>query len=225
VSMIRRVYEQALKCKSLHRVLVATDDDRIYNHVMSFGNVVYTSEHHPSGTDRCFEAATLISDEANLKGNDVIINIQGDEPFIYPEQIDELCSCFSNDHVQIATLVKKIANTHELFDPNVVKVVMEQSGKALYFSRSVIPFARGFQQEQWLKQATYFRHIGMYAYRFKTLGLITKLPVSMLEKTESLEQLRWLENNIPVFARDTRFDSIAIDTPDDLKKLKSFSED
>jgi 3-deoxy-manno-octulosonate cytidylyltransferase (CMP-KDO synthetase) len=219
ISMIRRVYEQAIKCNKLENVVVATDDQRIYEHVQQFGRVVYTSEHHPSGTDRCFEAATLLSGEINLGGNDVIVNIQGDEPYINPGQIDEICNCFESDDVQIATLVKKIGLTGELFDPNVVKVVTTGLGRALYFSRSPVPFARDANQEDWLKKSFYYRHIGMYAYRFKILGMITKLQVSMLEKTESLEQLRWLENGISIFTRETNYDSVAVDTPDDLKKL------
>jgi 3-deoxy-manno-octulosonate cytidylyltransferase (CMP-KDO synthetase) len=221
ISMIRRVYEQAIKCNKLEKVVVATDDQRIFEHVKQFGHVVYTSEHHPSGTDRCFEAASLLSGEIYLGGNDVIVNIQGDEPYINPEQIDDICNCFERDDVQIATLVKKVRNTAELFDPNVVKVVTSGSGRALYFSRSPIPYARDANQEDWLGKGSFYRHIGMYAYRYKVLGMITKLPVSMLEKTESLEQLRWLENNISIHTMETNYDSIAVDTPDDLKKLSN----
>jgi 3-deoxy-manno-octulosonate cytidylyltransferase (CMP-KDO synthetase) len=220
-SMIQRVYEQAVKCPVLDHVVVATDDERIFNHAKTFGQVVYTSENHPSGTDRCFEAAQTLQDELSIRDEDIIINIQGDEPFIQPRQIEELCSCFQNPETQIATLIKKIDSQQPVFDPNVVKVVTDKSGRALYFSRSPIPFFRGKEQEQWINEADYYRHIGMYAYKLMALEKITRLPVSSLERAESLEQLRWIENGFFVQTSITEFDSLAVDTPADLEKIKA----
>ncbi len=220
-SMIQRVYEQALKCPHLHAVTVATDDMRIFDHVLQFGKVVLTSEKHLSGTDRCFEAAELLSDDFQINSQDVIINIQGDEPFIKPEQIEDLCKCFEDAQSQIATLVKKIDNSQMLFDPNVVKVVFDNSGKALYFSRSPIPYCRAAESTNWVNKLNYFRHLGMYGYRFNVLQLITKLGVSSLEKAESLEQLRWIQNGFSIQTRITHFDAMAIDTPADLEKIVS----
>ena len=222
-SMIRRVYDQATKCKSLTRVVVATDDERIFNHVEAFGEAIYTSEHHQSGTDRCYEAACLLKPKLSLNDNDVIINIQGDEPFIKPEQIDELCRCFESSEVQLATLVKKIDDIRDLIDPNIVKVVTAISGNALYFSRAPIPFVRDADHQNRLANSPYYRHIGMYAYRYGVLSKITKLPLSWLEKAESLEQLRWLENGFSIYTRITTYNSIGIDTPEDLEKAQDIA--
>jgi 3-deoxy-manno-octulosonate cytidylyltransferase (CMP-KDO synthetase) len=220
-SMVRRVYEQAQKSDKLAHVVVATDDRRIYDHVSEFGHVVTTSPKHPSGTDRCFEAAMLMSREWVIGKEDVIVNIQGDEPFIHPGQIDLICSLFHDPAVEIATLVKSITSPDELFNENVVKVVKGINGKAVYFSRHPVPFLRGVENEQWTTRHTFFKHIGMYAYRMKTLEKLIELKVSTLEKAESLEQLRWIENGFPVFTEVTGHESAAIDTPDDLEKLIS----
>lgn len=217
-SMIQRVYEQSKKAKALMDVVVATDDSRIADHVRSFGgNVVMTSESHQSGTDRSFEAANLFCKDA-----DVVINIQGDEPFIQPEQIDLVASCFQNQGVEIATLVKRITTDEELFNTNIPKVVINSTKQALLFSRQTIPHIRGKETKDWLKSHTFFKHIGIYAYRTSVLGKITALKQSGLELAESLEQLRWLENGYKINVEITDFESVAVDTPDDLKKLAKF---
>ena len=216
--MIQRVYEQA--CKVLDRVCVATDDERIFNAVQSFGGqVVMTSERHRSGTDRCFEAYTNLGG-----GEDVVINIQGDEPFIKPEQIESLIACFDSPQTQIATLVRPFEATEgyeALANPNSPKVVMNERHEALYFSRSIIPYLRGVEPEQWLSRHVYYKHIGMYGYRADVLGEITRLPQSSLELAESLEQLRWLQNGYTVKVGITTQETIGIDTPADLQKAIS----
>ncbi len=215
-TMLQRVYEQASKAQLLDSVVVATDDERIFNHVAGFkGNVMMTKEEHPSGTDRCAEAAAVI-------GNfDVIINIQGDEPLIDPAQIDLVVKPFyENAAVSITTLVKIIANKEELFSPNVVKVIFNQANQALYFSRSVIPHVQALPQEQWFGQHDFYKHIGLYGYRQAVLSEITQLAQSKLEKAESLEQLRWLEQGYPIFINLTDKESISVDTPEDLLKIE-----
>ena len=217
-SMIQRVYEQAKKSKSLSDVIVATDDSRIQNHVATFGgNVIMTKESHQSGTDRCFEAIQTFSASA-----DIVINIQGDEPFIHPEQIDLAASCFDSDKVQIATLVKKISTYEELLNINTPKVVLNNNEEAIYFSRQIIPHLRGKLQGQWLNYHTFFKHIGIYAYTTKILAEITELKQSPLELAEGLEQLRWIQNGYKIKTKITDFESIAVDVPDDLKKLTIF---
>ena len=188
-SMIQRVYNQCKHATSLTEVIVATDDQRIYDHVSSFGgHVVMTSKDHQSGTDRCAEVMEKI------EGFDVAINIQGDEPLIDPLQIDLLVSCFKNEVTQIATLVKRIENSEDLFNENKPKVVLNTQAEALYFSRQAIPFQRGVPQKDWLEKRPYYNHIGIYGYRVDILQQITKLPFSDLEGMEALEQLRWLDN-------------------------------
>lgn len=210
-SMIRRVYEQARKSGSLSDVVVATDHAEIYDHVRLFGgNVCMTRESHVSGTDRCYEALTL-----QPETYDYVINIQGDEPFIQPGQIDLLASRL-NGITEIATLMKSITNPEQLFNPNVVKVVVNKNGEALYFSRSTIPHIRNTPESEWMKKHTFFKHIGMYAYRADILAQLTKLPVSTLEGAESLEQLRWLENGFRVAVAETTIETLGIDTPEDL---------
>jgi 3-deoxy-manno-octulosonate cytidylyltransferase (CMP-KDO synthetase) len=217
-SMIERVYLQAKKSKSLTDVVVATDDERIVLHVKSFGGkVVMTSETHQSGTDRCFEAVNTFCPEADL-----VINIQGDEPFIQPEQIDLVASCFRSADTQIATLVKIIKTEEELFNVNIPKVVLNAQKEALLFSRQTIPAIRGKEQQEWLKNFTFYKHIGIYAYRTSILNEITSLKASSLELAESLEQLRWLENGYKIKVELTDFESVAVDTPEDLKKLTKF---
>ena len=213
-SMIQRVYEQAAKCADLTDVMVATDDDRIYDHVIKFGGkAVMTGDHHQSGTDRCAEVAAIHTDY------DVIINIQGDEPYIEPEQISKLAACFAAPDVQIATLIKRIKTEQELHNPNSPKVVVNKLNEAVYFSRSALPHIRGEQPENWLEFYTYYKHIGIYAYRADVLQQITKLEVSSLEKAEALEQLRWIENGYRIKVAETEFETYAIDTPQDLELL------
>ena len=216
-TMIQRVYEQVLQSKRLSRVTIATDDDRIFNHAKDFGaDTIMTSPKHISGTDRCAE---FISKEG-VGQWDVVVNIQGDEPYIQPEQIDLLISCFDQQDTQIATLVKKITTTDELFNHNNVKVVMNKRGEAIYFSRSPIPYNRNFPEEEWLKHSSYFKHIGIYGYRSSTLKDISTLTKTNLEITESLEQLRWIENGYVIKAEVTSLESISIDTPEDLAKIR-----
>ena len=216
-SMIERVYRQVMKSTLLSRVLVATDHPAIFNHVKNFGGKVFmTSESHPSGTDRCYE--TLSSQEEKF---DYVINIQGDEPFIAPEQID-LLSQLLDGKTELATLIKKIEREEELFNPNVVKVVKDDFNEAIYFSRSPIPHVRNMPQQEWLAHHSFFKHIGMYAYRHDILAKITKLEISSLEKTESLEQLRWIENGYSIKVAETTQETMGIDTPEDLERAIQF---
>jgi 3-deoxy-manno-octulosonate cytidylyltransferase (CMP-KDO synthetase) len=217
-SMIRRVYEQAKAAKALNNVVVATDDDRILQHVKSFGgNAVMTSENHQSGTDRCFEAFSKFCPDA-----EVVINIQGDEPFIRPESIDLVASCFRAPQTEIATLVKKVSSQEELFNANIPKVVLNRNKEAILFSRQTIPHIRGKQHSEWLDSYTFYKHIGIYAYRTSVLAKLTALKQSPLELAESLEQLRWIENGYSIKVEITDFESVAVDTPEDLQKLKGF---
>lgn len=213
--MIQRVYEQARKV--LDHVCVATDDDRIFNAVRSFGGeVVMTSTQHRSGTDRCFEAYRTLGGH-----EDVVINIQGDEPFIKPEQIESLIACFDSPQTQIATLVRPFEASEgyeALANPNSPKVVLNERHEALCFSRSIIPYLRGVEPAEWLSRHTYYKHIGMYGYRADVLGQITCLPQSSIELAESLEQLRWLQNGYTIKVGITTQETIGIDTPADLEK-------
>ncbi|MBO9700304.1 MAG: 3-deoxy-manno-octulosonate cytidylyltransferase [Sporocytophaga sp.] len=214
-SMIRRVYEQAGKAKLLSQIVVATDNNEIFSHVKSFGgNVVMTREDHPSGTDRCFEAL-----EKTAGKFDFVINIQGDEPFIHPEQIDLLASAL-NKETELATLVKKIEDQETLFNPNTPKVIFNKYKEAIYFSRQTIPYIRGAEPEQWLSKAEFYKHIGIYAYRSDILKAITSLETGSLEKSESLEQLRWLEYGFKIKVEITTYESVGIDVPSDLEKIK-----
>ncbi len=216
-SMIQRVYEQVIQAEQLTKVVVATDHVEIYEHVVSFGGtVVMTKEEHPSGTDRCSEALKLQEEEFNY-----VINVQGDEPFIKPQQIDLLAALLDGETF-IATLVKEITEQETLFNPNVVKAVVAQNGNALYFSRSPVPHVRHAAEADWLKQATFFKHIGMYAYRADILEKLTKLQVSPLEKAESLEQLRWLDNGFTIKTVETKTETIGIDTPEDLQRALAY---
>lgn len=217
--IIEWVYEQV--SLAVDNAIVATDDERIANAVASFGGKsVMTSPNHKSGTDRCYEAYV------NNGGNEqVIINVQGDEPFIRPEQIQEIMSCFDDHGTQIATLVKPFDQTRsfaELENPNSPKVVIDKNRHAKYFSRQVIPYLRGIDKAQWPSLHQYYTHLGMYAYTRQTLAEITRLPMSDLEKAESLEQLRWLENGYKIAVGISEFQSIGIDTPEDLEKAQSF---
>lgn len=213
-SMIQRVYEQSAKATQLDQVIVATDDERILNHVLDFGGkAVMTSENHHSGTDRCYEA--LIKTEGLYE---YVINIQGDEPFISPEPIDRLAEVLTGD-TELATLVKIIDNDEILFNPNVPKAVLNKRNEVMYFSRQTIPYLRNKETQDWLSSHVFYKHIGIYAYRTDVLAQITKLPVSSLEKAEALEQLRWLENGYAIKAVITSDDSHGVDTPDDLDRV------
>jgi 3-deoxy-manno-octulosonate cytidylyltransferase (CMP-KDO synthetase) len=216
-SMIQRVYEQVRKSKSISKVVVATDHEEIFDHVKKFGGeVCLTKETHVSGTDRCYEALTFQQETF-----DYVINIQGDEPFIQPEQIDLLASKLDGN-TEIATLIKAIDNEEYLFNPNVVKAVINKKHEALYFSRSPIPHIRNTPEGDWLTKQTFYKHIGMYAYRSDVLKQLTLLAVSSLEKAESLEQLRWLENGYKIMTAETTTETMGIDTPEDLKKAMQY---
>lgn len=219
VPIIERVYKQVDGL--LDKVVVATDDSRIYDVVKGFGgNVVMTSSNHKSGTDRVKEAYDINSEEY-----DVVVNIQGDEPFIQAAQIKLLCECFNDDTVDIATLVKPFTvkdGFDALSNPNSPKVVVDKEMHALYFSRSIIPYLRGVEKEDWLSKHTYYKHIGLYAYRSDVLAKITSMPQSALEVAESLEQLRWLENGMTIKVGITNLETIGIDTPDDLRRAEEY---
>jgi len=212
-TMIRRVYEQASKSGSLQKVVVATDDTRILEHVRSFGGeAVMTAGHHPSGTDRCLDALMQQPEEYSH-----VINIQGDEPFIDPGQIDLLACILLEDRTELATLVIPVNDPAPLADHSKVKVVLNTSMEALYFSRTAIPFLKGIDPQEWHLHHPYFRHVGIYGYRTDILHKITKLPVSPLEQAESLEQLRWLENGFGIRCAVTSHDSFCIDNPEDVE--------
>jgi 3-deoxy-manno-octulosonate cytidylyltransferase (CMP-KDO synthetase) len=241
-TMIQRVYEQAQKAKSLTKVVVATDDDRIYQHVLSFGGeVVMTSEAHQSGTDRCAEVIDKVNTDMiiNSLGQnkppvfygfkparekvtfDAVVNIQGDEPFIDPSQIDKVVDILKNTEggEGIATLAIPLKNLADIQNPNMVKVVFNAQGKAVYFSRSPIPYVRHTPIEQWHTSNIFFKHIGLYAYTKSVLREIAQLPPSRLEQLEALEQLRWLENGYTIGVGITDIETIGIDTPEDLEKI------
>lgn len=212
-TMIQRVYEQALQ-SNLTKVVVATDDDRIAEDVSRFGGeFVMTASTHQSGTDRCAEVVK------SLPGYDIVINIQGDEPFINPNQINLVCDCFTDEKVELATLIKEIHTEDELFNPNIPKVVIGHQQQALYFSRHPIPYLRNAEKENWLTTHQFYKHIGIYGYKTATLLAITQLQPSLLEVSESLEQLRWIENGYQIQTRLTTIETIAIDTPSDLLKI------
>ncbi len=209
-SMIRRVIDQAKKCSSLTDVWVATDDERIFNHVEAYGcKVVYTSENCNSGTERICELLPSFENEF-----DFVLNIQGDEPFVHVESLEELCNALITSQTDIATLSVQMESKEEASDPNRVKVVFSTSGRALYFSRSAIPFARN-------GEPNYFKHLGVYAYTTNALQQIKNLGASTLELTESLEQLRWLEHDLTISVVVTSHDSTGIDTPEDLVKYQA----
>lgn len=218
-TVIQRVYEQVTK--QITDAYVATDDKRIYDHVVSWGGkVVMTRTDHKSGTDRIEEAMEKI--EMTDGTYDVVINVQGDEPFIQPEQIEEICHCFDDDDTQIATLGIRFGDDiTAIQNPNSPKIVVDRRGFAMYFSRSVIPFCRGKEQETWGTAFPYLKHIGMYAYRREVLREVTNLPQSPLEIAESLEQLRWLENGYRIKVGETYTETIGIDTPEDLQKANA----
>jgi 3-deoxy-manno-octulosonate cytidylyltransferase (CMP-KDO synthetase) len=215
-SMIQRVFEQAGKSKLLSEILVATDDERIVRHVDGFGGMaMMTSPDHKNGTERCAEVINHM-DNINY---DVVVNIQGDEPFLNPDQIDGLISCFQDPEVQIATLATKIETTSELADTSSVKVVIDNQGNAIYFSRSIIPFIRDEKTSNWVNSYPFYKHIGIYAFRTETLIEITRLAPTPLELAESLEQLRWMTNGYKIHVKVVTTKSVGIDKPDDLLKI------
>ncbi|SFF93637.1 3-deoxy-manno-octulosonate cytidylyltransferase [Prevotella sp. KH2C16] len=214
--VIQRVYEQVIGM--LDDAYVATDDQRIYDTVMNFkGKAVMTRSDHKSGTDRIEEAIGKINGDF-----DVVVNIQGDEPFIQQSQIEALCACFKNPDTQIATLGKPFSTIEALENPNSPKIVVDNHGYAMYFSRSVIPFVRGIDKSEWLEKYPFLKHLGIYAYRRDVLREITQLPQSSLEKAESLEQLRWLQNGYRIKVGITDVETVGIDTPEDLRKAEEF---
>lgn len=218
--MIQRVYEQASKV--LEHVFVATDDERIKEAVEAFGGkVAMTSADHRSGTDRCAEALQ-IAQLATNEAFDVVVNIQGDEPFIQPHQLESVMKCFDDPKTDIATLVKPFAKGDEVTNPNQVKAILNLKGQAIYFSRSPIPYLRNAESEVWSNHVEYLKHLGIYAYRSNVLQEITQLPASPLEIAESLEQNRWIENGYVIRVEKTDFESLAVDTPEDLEKIKAY---
>lgn len=223
-SMVRRVYEQARK--AFEDVCVATDDQRIVKEVESFGGVaIMTSPDHQSGTDRCYEAYTKYILEYPDRGIDLVMNIQGDEPLIDPDQLVSLERAFDDDsEVYLGTMVKRITDEDELFSPNTPKIIFDNYGYALYFSRSTIPYLRDLPKEQWLSQNIHYKHIGLYAYKPDTLKEICTMKRSTLEKSESLEQLRWLENGLKIKIVETTGTTFAVDTPEDLLKIVRYIE-
>ena len=217
--VIQHVYEQVSGV--VENVVVATDDERIYSAVENFGGrVVMTSTNHKSGTDRCWEAYQKQGEEY-----DVVINVQGDEPFIAHSQLRAIMDCFNEETTDIATLVKPFTEEdgiEALENPNSPKVVLDKQSRAIYFSRSVIPYLRGVEREEWLKKHTYYKHIGMYAFRADVLKQVTSLEQSPLELAESLEQLRWLENGYKIGVGISDVETVGIDTPEDLQKAEEF---
>ena len=218
-TMIQRVWEQAWKSK-LDAVVVATDDMRIADEVLKFGGLyVLTDPNHRSGTDRCREALYMVEGQY-----DAVVNIQGDEPFIDPAQINQVIELIGRDDTQLASLAKRIEDEDELFSPNVVKVVMDKQGNALYFSRNPIPFMRNLDRDKWLQKGEFYKHIGLYAYKTETLCQIAEMQSTTLEKAESLEQLRWLENGLSIRIGITQLESLSIDTQEDYEKAMQFAQ-
>ena len=216
--VIKRVYDVVVS--TLGEAYVATDDRRIYDAVEGFGGrAVMTRSDHRSGTDRIEEAVGKIGTDC-----DVVVNIQGDEPFIRPSQIETVCRCFDDPATQIATLGKPFTDMESVENANSPKIVVDNNGNAMYFSRSVIPFVRGVEREAWIGEYPFLKHLGIYAYRKEVLAEITRLPQSSLEKAESLEQLRWLQNGYRIKVGTTDVETIGIDTPDDLIRAEKALE-
>jgi 3-deoxy-manno-octulosonate cytidylyltransferase (CMP-KDO synthetase) len=214
-SMVQRVYEQSKKANQLSKVVIATDHPAIEEHVVKFGGeVCMTSPDHPSGTDRCREAL-----DQQTETYDYVVNIQGDEPFVQPEAIDELASLLDGQ-TQLGTLVSEIHDASVLTNPNMMKVIFNTRQEAIYFSRTAIPYLRDVPPEQWLNHHTFYKHVHLYAYQADVLREITRLPVSSLEKAESLEQLRWIENGYTIKVGLTEHESLSVDTPTDLERAK-----
>ena len=218
VSMIMRVYTQVSEVNSFSEVVVATDDQRIYDHVRNEGGrVVMTSLSHETGTERCFEALS------NLEENfDFIVNIQGDEPFVHPEQLNMLVASL-DDSIEVATMCKKIESLEDLKDPNLPKLVFDELKNAIYFSRAPIPFVREHPFDKWLEHGEFYKHIGIYAYRRDILATIVKLKSSNIEMMEQLEQLRWISHGVKIHTVETEFESISVDTFEDLEKARGYA--
>jgi 3-deoxy-manno-octulosonate cytidylyltransferase (CMP-KDO synthetase) len=217
-SILQRVWEQCTQAHGLDEILIATDHPQVYKHAQHFGaRVVMTADDHPSGTDRIAEAMMHISDTV-----DVVVNIQGDEPFISPDLINQMALAFDDSSVDICTAAIPIENQKDIQNPNVVKVVSNSNRNALYFSRSAIPFLRGINSNEWLQKADFYKHIGIYAYRKHVLKQLVQLPLSPLEIAESLEQLRWLEAGYTIRVLPTHYPGIGIDHPDDLIEAEKF---
>jgi len=213
-TMIQRVVEQASKSSLIDEIIVATDDQRIFDHVKSFkGNVMMTSENHMNGTERCGEVIEKYPEF------DIVINIQGDEPLIQPEQLEKVIALFEEESVQIGSLCKKLTDAEDLFNPNRIKVVKNAANDGLYFSRGAIPFQKDQKISKWLDKADYFKHIGIYEWRLNTLKKLLQLPVSQLEQLESLEQLRWLDAGYKIRLAETTIETPNIDTPEDLERV------
>lgn len=213
-SLIMRVYHQAKKVKGAAEVIVATDHEKIYDHIESAGGkVIMTNSSHISGTDRIAEIASGLD-------SDIIINLQGDEPLIHPQQIEDLIELMKRPEVQIGTQCQAIDEEDQLFDYNIVKVVRDYKNKALYFSRQAIPAIRDEGYNKWMSLTAYYRHIGMYGFKRETLLQLTKLPPTSYERAESLEQLRWMQHGFEIHCAETNFASMGVDTPDDLEKVR-----
>ena len=225
-TMIQRTYEQALKVPGLDYVVVATDDERIEQNVKSFnGEVIMTSSTHLSGTDRCLEAEEKLETKLGLSETDIILNIQGDEPYIHPESIGLIVECFKRrTEAQIVTLFKPITSETDLFGKGIAKVVMNKRDEIIYFSRAPVPFFRDLEQSDWLTSNIHRKQIGMYGYRLGVLKKIGRLEQTELENAEQLEQLRWIENGYVITGQETPHESFSIDTPEDLKKIDLFVE-
>lgn len=216
-TLIERVYTQTKQAKLVHEVVVATDDQRIYDHVLGFGGkVVMTCNDHPTGTDRCVEVAEKFNNEF-----EVILNIQGDEPFVDPAQIDSLAELFLDESTEIGTLAKLITDPAEIFDPKEAKVVFTNSHKVLYMSRSAVPFVKDLPAELWHTKQSFYKHIGIYGFKTDVLAQIAHMPQTTLEKAESLEQLRWLDKFVMKIGF-TDIDTLSIDTIDDLKEVYKY---
>jgi len=216
-TIIQRVYGRVRMAQQLAECVVATDDVRIYNHVRKFGGkALMTRADHESGTSRCAEVIDT------LQGFDIVVNIQGDEPMIHPAQIDQICALMvRHPNIPIGTLMRRIEDPEDLINPAVAKVVTGAQGRALYFSRSAVPFVRDIPPAEWLDQTPFFRHVGMYAYRSDVLKQLGTLPQSALERMEKLEQLNWLYHGFSIYAAETVFESIGVDTPQDLARLET----
>lgn len=213
-SMIQRVYEQAKKCETFTDVVVATDDQRIYDHVSDFGGLVMmTNTDHSSGTERCGEVIEKYNDY------DIVVNIQGDEPLIRPEQLTDLVAVFKSETVEIGTIVKAMSNEADIRNPNRIKVVLDKAKNGIYFSRSPIPHIANTQHSNWLDKTTFYKHIGIYAWRTKTLKELLNLEATSLEKLESLEQLRWIFNGYSIRTVETTIETPNIDVPEDVEAV------
>ena len=211
--MIQWVYKQAVKANLIDRVIVATDDEKIKNAVESFGGeVVLTDPDLPSGTDRVAAAVQNID-------ADIVVNLQGDEPFVEPELLNSMVSTFLDSEIYMATPIRKIESDEDLNDPSLVRVAKDVNNYALFFTRNVIPYLRDINKEEWLYNFNFYKHVGIYAYRKTFLNILTSLPESHLEKAEQLEQLRVLENGYKIYTVETDYDSISVDTLDDLNKV------